>query len=350
MKLNIATATLILASISSIAAAPVLEDVKITELTVREVESMNNALAHLNHFNQKRELISSEELQIRENEIVTDILELVKNTNLAPSVIKYFIDDPTLSRIATDVIVTAIKDGWINLSTLLKSLNDSGLAVSVIQDLINDCQFYAEIFKLVEQAIVNLPQEIGNLLGLNSQVVSQKVTAATTNAKRELMVESEPVQILSRDDSSTLTSLMESLKNSGLANQVVEALVIDDQFYTWGADLIKQLFEKNAISLSSLLEALIDSGLVPSIIEAFLNFDTLKSVIVNALAAAFGNCKDTKPTTTLKSTTAGSATPTVPIPTGTTAPSVSGSTPTSSDSVPSSTSTGKNCKRKRRNY
>ena len=67
------------------------------------------------------------------------------------------------------------------------------------------------------------------------------------------MVESAPEPIYARDGQDVLTSLMESLKSSGLANQVVEALVIDDQFYKWGGDLIKELIDEKPSLLVNLL-------------------------------------------------------------------------------------------------
>ncbi|KAI5965943.1 uncharacterized protein KGF55_001307 [Candida pseudojiufengensis] len=345
MKLNLVTATLILAAVSQAAIMP--ENVGVKSLTTREYEMVNNAIANLNSYNKKRSVMSPNELTKRESQIVTDILTIVKDTNLAPTVIEYFISDPTLSQIAQNVIVTAIKDGWINLSTLLKSLNDSGLAVDVIKNLISDCAFYAQIFKLVAQQLANLPQLIGNILGLNSQQVAQSVEKAKRDALAavELANAEQPSTLVTRDTQEILTSLMESLKNSGLANQVVEALVVDDDFYTFGASLIKQLFESGAITLGELLDALIQSGLIPSIIEAFLNIDTLKTVIVTALAAAFGNCKDTSSSSTFATTPTGSAAPTIT--TGTPDPSI-----TSLLTLTSATTTGgpSKCKKKRRSY
>ena len=95
-----------------------------------------------------------------------------------------------------------------------------------------------------------------------------------------------------------LTSLMESLKSSGLASQVVNALVTDEQFYTWGADLIQQLFEQDAITIPELISDLADSGLIPSLFEAFFNLQTLNTVIANALNAFLGKCGTDLPSST----------------------------------------------------
>ncbi|CAK9441359.1 uncharacterized protein LODBEIA_P52270 [Lodderomyces beijingensis] len=359
MKFDLATATLVLAAISQVAASPALATpIAPTELTTRELDVVNNAIANLNQFNAKRSVMTNAEFAKRENQIVTDVLAAIKDTNLAPGIVTWFINDPTLSQIATNVITEGIKQGWINVGTLLKSLNDSGLAVDVIHDLINYCPFYAEIFKLVLQELQNLPELIGNLLGLNSQSVSEAVVKSKREAFQELAAQRDDfdptVVLYTRDGEEILTSLMESLKNSGLANQVVEALVTDDGFYSWGASLIESLFKNNAITLGQLVDDLIQSGLIPTLIKNFLNFDTLKSVIVNALAAAFGQCKDTPATSTFATTPTGSPTPTVT--TGTanlSSLTTFTGTPTATgpNTLVTATTTGKtSCKKKRRSY
>lgn len=174
MKFNFASVTLFFtAAVSTVAAMPAASAP--LELTPREFDIANNALHNMEHYNTKRSLLSEADIVKRESQIVTDILTIIKDTNLAPGVIEYFISDPTLSNITINVIVSAIKNGWINLDTLLKSLNDSGLAVDVIQNLINDCAFYAQIFKLVGQWLENLPNIIANLLGINAAAVSSAV-------------------------------------------------------------------------------------------------------------------------------------------------------------------------------
>ncbi|CAL1216588.1 hypothetical protein FOB58_004718 [Candida parapsilosis] len=339
MKFNFASVTLFFtAAVSTVAAMPAASAP--LELTPREFDIANNALHNMEHYNTKRSLLSEADIVKRESQIVTDILTIIKDTNLAPGVIEYFISDPTLSNITINVIVSAIKNGWINLDTLLKSLNDSGLAVDVIQNLINDCAFYAQIFKLVGQWLENLPNIIANLLGINAAAVSSAVD------KREIArMGAEYISpVYARDTQDILTSLMESLKNSGLANQVVEALVVDDDFYTWGGELISRLFSSGAITLGELIDALVDSGLIPSLIKAFLNIDTLKSVIVNALAAAFGNCKDTSTTSSIVTTPTGGPAPTVTTGSADLSSLLSGT----SFSTVTTTGTPSKCKKKKR--
>ena len=298
MKFNFASITLCLtaavSTVSSMSISPQPMD-----LTPRELEIANNALFSLNHYNSKRELLTRDEIAKRESDIVTQILTIVKDTNLAPGVIHYLISDPLIKPVAEQVVVTAIKNGWIDLNTLMKSLNDSGLAVSVIEDLINDCAFYSQMFKLIGDLVLGLPTAVASQAGVSPQEVVDAVN------KRD------EVPIYTRDTQDILTSLMESLKNSGLANQVVEALVIDPDFYTFGADLVTKLFNSGAITLEQLGEALVQSGLLPPILNLLLNVDTIKKIVMKALSASLGFCRDTPTKSTIVTKPTGGPKPTI---------------------------------------
>ncbi|KAK6201001.1 uncharacterized protein RJT21DRAFT_132797 [Scheffersomyces amazonensis] len=280
MKVFQTIAIAIMAFMACVSAAPAKNYDSSNELrlTKRDVQVINHAISGLQEYS-KMKSVKSFDVTKRDN-IVTDVLTAIADTDLAPSIIEYFIDDPTLANISTTVIVDVVKSGLINIDALFTALNNSGLAVQVIQDLINDCQFYAEIYNLALQFVGNLVGQITNILGGKS--------------KRDLYI---PITVIKREkrdltssETSLLTSLMTSLKDSGLADQVVEALVTDQNFYTWGANLIEQLFSSGAITLPEIVEAIAQSGLIPSLFQNFFNVATLKTVIVNALAAALGKC------------------------------------------------------------
>lgn len=328
MKLNVATATLLLAAVGQAAAevSPVAYSTT-SSLSKRDAEHMEMTIARLTEFNMKRSEMEYRELAARESQIVTDVLSAIKNTELAPKILAWLVKDPVLGPAASDLIVSLIKNKVINLEALLKALADSGLAVQVVKDLINDCTFYADIYKLVLNYISDLPNKILSLLSGGS------------SKRDDLIVPKRQVEIETRDSSDDLvTLLMESLKDSGLATQVVRQLITDPGFLEWGAKLIEDLFLLNALTLGEVIDAVINSGLVPNLIEGLLSFDTIKSVIVNALAAALGKCNGT--TLTLLSAT--STTTASPIPSGTTG---------TDTTIPTATSNpNPNCKKRRRSY
>lgn len=277
MKLTATSATLVLAFTAAVNAAPAPYEGE-TAVSKRDLSAANDVALAMNEFVAKRDTMSADEIMKRENQIVTDVLSLIKNFGFAPQILEYLVTDPTFGPITEKTIVYLVKNGLVNIGTLLKALNDSGLAVLVIRGLINDCALYQEIFKIAEQFISNLVQKI-----------KDKITG-----KRELAeFESAPIMVPSvekRDAYDVLVSVMESLKSSGLADQVVQALVTDQGFLNFGADLIKQLFQSGAITIPQLISDLADSGLVPSLFKAFFNLGTLNDVITTALAAASGKC------------------------------------------------------------
>lgn len=317
MKLSIATSAFIVTYLATVNAAPSVYEAG-NAISKREVDHANDIIASIDTLKTKRDTLTISEIQTRENQIVTDVLKAIDDTNLAPGIIKYIIDDPTLSKIATDAIVGLVKSGVVNMDTLLKGLNDSGLATQVITDLINDCDFYAEIYKIALSAIGDLVGKVFGKRELEEQVAELQALGQQDLAKRATSTAAAPAATDSGDSNSQkiITSLMESLKSSGLASSVVKELVVDDKFYSWGADLIKQLFESDALTVGELIDALIQSGLIPTLIKEFLNFSTLRTVIVNALKAAAGKC-DASTLSTISATTTITPSSAGPGPTGT---------------------------------
>lgn len=337
MKASTVTATLALALLTNVHAAPANVVVE-TSLTKRDQDNVNDLIEMLNSYTVKRSMITDPvELQAREYAIVTQILAAINSTNLAPKIILGLVDNENLQPYVTDAVIAVIKSGLISLDTLFTALNDSGLAVKVIQDLINDCEFYQDIFKLALTEISNLVSKIEDKLAGNSVSVKRWDEEETEWVPR--------TQGLKRYDADgVVNNLLESLANSGLASSVVKALITDPQFLEYGVELIKELYTQGLINFSGLLSAIIDSGLITSLFKEFFNLSTLKTVIFNALAAAFDNCGGS----TISGTPTGLTTQT------TSTTSLPSFTATGTSVITASATSGgaSNCKkrRKRRSY
>ena len=340
MRASTVSATLLLALLANVHAAPATVGSTATSiLTKRQTEEINDLIVRMNMHTAKRGLITDPvELQAREYAIVTQILAAINSTNLAPQIILGLIGNEKLQPIVTSAVEAIIKSGIISLDTLFTALNDSGLATRVIQDLINDCTFYQDIFKLALQEIDNLVEKIEEKLAGNSVSVKrfEEETEFPQEQERGLSISEETKRL---DANEIVDNLLESLANSGLASSVVRALIVDPQFLEYGASLLKQLFQDDLIEFSSLISALIDSGLVTSLFKEFFNVSTLKTVIFNALAAAFNNCGGS----TISGTPTGLTTQST---TTTTLPSFTAT----GTATPSGTATACRKRRKRRSY
>lgn len=330
MKASTVSTTFILALLASAHAAPAAVEVQSqgTALTKRQVDDINDLIQALDSHTVKRALITDpEELSKREYAIVTQILAAIDQTGLATEIIQGLVDNTKLQPYVTDAVIAIIKSGLISLDTLFTALNDSGLATKVIQDLIDDCTFYQDIFKLALTEIENLVEKI-----------KDKLAGDSVSVKREIEEEVAPIE-RRYDPDGIVNNLLESLANSGLASSVVRALIVDPQFLSYGASLLKQLFDDNLIDFSSLISAIADSGLVTSLFKQFFTLSTLKTVIFNALAAAFGQCGGSTISGTPTGLTTQSST-TTSLPTFT----ATGST------APSGTAVACKKRRKRRSY
>lgn len=332
MKLSTTSAALILALTASINAAPAGTPTT-TSLTKRDAENIGKAIALLNDYNAKRETSPSYQLDERDYSIVTTVLGYIKDTDLSSKILLYLVTNDFFAPIVKKTLISLIKNGTVNLTTLFTSLNNSGLAVQVIEDLINDCNFYGEIYKLAGSYISDLFDKIKDKI---SNIGKDDNDKRESLEERALTTASQIPD--SEDDNSILTELMESLKKSGLGTQVVEELIVNKDFLSFGAELIKGLIDEKAVTLGELVDAIKDSGLVPSLFKQFFTLDTLKTVTVNALAAAFNKCDGDNATATVSSDVGGSKT--------------SSATPTSGTSTSTSTggSTNPTCKKRKRSY
>lgn len=334
MKVSTTTTAIILAAtLGCVSAAP--SGTSANSLSIRETNDFNALIGTIDQFAVKRSELSTVDLKAREVQIVTDALSLLNDSQLAPKVVDYIINDPELSQSAADLIVNLIKADIISSKTLLVSLNDSGLAVSVIRDLINDCNFYGQIYRIVGQVVGNLANRIWSLIFGNNR---REYNSDLVSLEPMLSIEKRYTE---EDATAVVTSIMESLKNSGLANSVIQSLVSNDNFYTFGADLIVRLIKEGVLDYGSILSSLIQSNLIPTLFREFANIPTLLSVIENAFASAFGKCDGST---------------VIPSPSGSITPSRTGVAPgpTGSGTVTVSPGPGPtanpNCKKRRRSY
>lgn len=286
MKVQSVSSTFALALLTTVHAAPANVGSSESGLTKRQEEQLNEISLAIRDFQVERSTISDPvDLQAREYAIVTQILAAINSTGLAPKIIQGLVDNEKLQPIVTQAVIAIIKSGLISLETLFEALNYSGLATTVIKDLLNDCTFYEDIFKLALEEISNLVEKI-----------EEKLSGKSVDVKRELDEITLPPQV-KRDDmekrydeDGVVNNLLESLANSGLASSVVRALLVDPQFLSYAVELIKTLWDQDLIDITAIIKAIAQSGLVTSLFKEFFNLDTLKTVIFNALAAIFGQC------------------------------------------------------------
>lgn len=336
MKVQSVSTTLALALLTSVQAAPANFGTAETGLSKRQEDQIKEITASVQQFQAKRsEIVDPVELQAREYALVTQILAAINQTGLAPKIIQGLVTNKTLQPIVTQAVILIIRSGLISLDTLFQALDKSGLATTVIKDLLNDCTFYEDIFKLALQVVSNLIGKIEEKIndGTAKRFVEEDEFTLPPQVKRSV---EENDELMKRyDEDGIVNNLLESLANSGLASSVVRTLLVDPQFLEYGVDLIKELWDRDLIDITAIIKAIANSGLVTSLFKEFFNFETLKTVVVNALAALFGQCDG--------STISGS-------PTGLTTQSTSTTTLPTFTATGTSVPTGCKKRRRRRSY
>lgn len=307
MRFSQTVACAIIAASVAVEAAPApITDKQNTNILSKrgELERALEQYLILHAMKSKRDLLNTE-LSAREYAIVTDVLTAIKDTDLAPVVLKFFVRNATLSNIAIDGVVFVVKSGIISAKSLLSLLVQSGLITSVLNDVLGNCEVYASIISIGETLLKSL---------FTRKDLSEKRSALTHDQGLELLRRDGLMApsdlghdtLEARDLDDVVLNLLESLAASGLGSQVVETVLTDTQFLAFGAKLIQTLYADGLLKLDTLVSAVTESGLLPALLKELLNISTLETIAKTAISAATGKCSSNS--TVVQPATAGSDT------------------------------------------
>ncbi|KAG7661047.1 uncharacterized protein J8A68_005419 [[Candida] subhashii] len=320
MKLSHTTLLAILATFTAAQSLPSeIQASNSFELTKRQEESITDLINTINEFKVKRnDFQDSNELAKREYQIVTEVLAAVNNSQLAPAVLQYFVTNPTFQPIIINGVITVSKLGLIPLETVLQVVTESNLATNVIHDLISDCSLYVDLFNIAKPIIADMVDKIKDAI---LSGVTSLITRDDKGALNEFVFDDAAME--KRDTEDVVVNLLESLYSSGLATSVVKSILTDTSYIPFAINLVKAMLANNLINLSSLLNALKQSGLAEQLFQSLVNMSTVQTVITNSFAAFAGTCSGTTPSGTGSGSGTGAGTGTGTTITGST---VTGST------------------------
>lgn len=288
MRLSTTSAALVVAYSAATMAAPTT--ISENQLVIRDL-NLDSAIAELNELKMKRGGYE-DEIAKREYKIVTDVLTAIKNTNLAPQILTYFINNKTFQPIVASVIIAVLKSGLLNLTTVFQVLDQSNLVGKVVTDLIADCSLYVDLFNIAKQYIGNLIPIVQKLISNGLSSLSLRDEIYEEEMKRDLVLHQKRDELVlaERDVQDIVVNLMQSLASSGLATQVVKSLLVDPEFYPFAVELISGIIAANALPLSEIVDALKQSNLAGNLLKQILTINTFQNVITNAFAAFAGTC------------------------------------------------------------
>lgn len=311
-------------------------DVALLDSALAKRQDLEGTLMQLKELDEMRVKRSNmdEQLTAREYEIVTKVLSAINDTDLAPTVLKFFVTQENLRQITINAIVWVLENSQINLTTLLKALVDSGLLSRVLTDVLSDCEVYVSVIGIATDVIRSL---LGNLFGKREQLLEGGIMTHEETVellKKDGLMKPSMLDMEKRDGidvNNIVNNLLESLANSGLASSVVIAVLTDRAFIDFGADLIRAIIESDGetnLSIGELVSAITNSGLIPELLDLLLDSDTLSTIGRNVLKAVTGQCGEAdtsaRPTTTLAAATTPAATEPASTPKTTEAPAGNG--------------------------
>lgn len=288
MKISTTTLATVIACTTAVSAAPASHQSSVQKRA--DTEQLSEALKELQAFNSKRDTLSTH-LDKREYEIVTKVLSALNDTGTAPKVIHYLATNEKLQPIVIKTLVTVVKIGAMNLTTIFKALDESNLIVKVVNDLISDCHFYVSLFDIAKKIIKNLEKKVETLVKDGISKLNQRdMEVIQYQTRSTSQLQAVDAEFDKRDLDDVLANLLDSLGESGLASSVVKSIITDPSYVPFAVDLVKQILASGALSLSQLISALKDSNLVGDLLKQILTVETFKTVTTNAFAAFFGDC------------------------------------------------------------
>lgn len=343
MRLSNAALLTLLSGLLLSEAAPASTSEKSTGLTVSKRETLTQAMTEFEALKLTRAKRSEldTELAAREYAIVTQVLTAIKDTELTPRILKFFVSNEVLKSAAITGVEYVIKSGLLSLKGLLQLLVQSGLITDVLNDVLGNCAVYSSILGIAKDLLVNLLKredlaldagvdfdgDLGvlkrdvELLALVERQVPYSHDEAYSLLRRDGLVDGDELlglldavkrgDLEARDVDDIVVNVLESLADSGLALQVVETVLTDGDFVTFAAALVKKLYEDGLILVSALVSAVTQSGLLPALLKELVNFSTLSKIATTALAAFDGEClsagtNSTSDSTSDSTTTGGS--------------------------------------------
>lgn len=298
MKFFKSVVVTLMATFAVVQAAPARIPIEAQVATMPETsvlikkENLANALYELQQLQEmkvKRNDLSTE-LSEREYAIVTQVLTLVKDTDLAPTVLKFFVENDTLKNLATNGLELVIRSKLISLDQLFNLLVKSGLVTTVLEDVLSDCDVYVGIIDIAKSLLGSLLKredvtrttpysyEEGMELLRRDGLIEPTVFDTYDHEKRDLVL----------DD--IIVNLLDSLGKSGLASQVVETILTDPDFLTFGAQLLITLYKDGLLNIPGIILAAVSSGLLSQLIQKFLNIGTISTIVRTAIDALDGKC------------------------------------------------------------
>lgn len=282
MQLSRTSATLILAYISLVTAAPAAvgndSASKNLVFTPTEANEINALVSGLNEYNaahkvtgyEKRELLlddATRELIARSKlPILDEILAALKNSGLANVVIDFVLLNPELLDITAEATIFILKSALFNLTDVLIALEKSGSVIQILNLALDDPEILPGLLRIGKELL----KQNGLNIYKRSDGLSDDLSYSFDTSE---IVESSVFDVNSLDkrESELLNELFTSLKDSGLLVSIVQHLLTTPDLAEPAATFLTKIIKSHAITLKELLDALKESHFIFNILKQILH-------------------------------------------------------------------------------
>lgn len=191
------------------------------------------------------------------------ILVFLKNSGLVNTIIELVLLNPELEKISAEATILLLKSGQVNLADVFIALNKSGLALQTIELALDDPQILPGLLRigseLLKQNGIGILQKRSD--ALDDNVLDKR---ETEDAARDT------TRSLTKRESQLLNDIFAALKDSGLAESVIQNLLTNPELAAPAAHFLSDILKSHAITLSELLTALKESNFALELLKQIL--------------------------------------------------------------------------------
>lgn len=195
--------------------------------------------------------------------LLDTILVFLKNSGLVNTIIELVLLNPELEKISAEATILLLKSGQVKLTDVFIALNKSGLALQTIELAVDDPQILPGLLRIGSE-----------LLKQNGIGILQKRSVALDDEvldKREMEETAlYSTRSLTKRESQLLNDIFAALKDSGLAESIIQNLLTNPELAAPAAHFLSDILKSHAITLSELLTALKESNFVLELLKQIL--------------------------------------------------------------------------------
>lgn len=301
MKFSQATLLAILVSSAFVLAAPANLAFENSMVRREDVAQALSILEEIKQIKHKRTFTEDPAelaiLSARDDSAVSQLITALENSGIASDVWNVISNDSDLKSEISTIVKAAIQGAITYGPGLIKAIWNSGLLSTVFNDIANDDDLKSALLNVAKSIFSSAANLIASAFGGSSGTTSAAATTATTTtatatttaaAKRNVLSQDLEAEFLDkRDVSSTISSIVSEIKDSGVLSTLLDKIMSDpDKVVSFMTSVLKY----GVVAVEDVVKWAKSSGVLQSGLDYIEeNGGTYGATLASVLSALINN-------------------------------------------------------------